>query len=160
MVTETPGFVARTVIPSDWDQMADRNRTYTPQQVAAEQLANPRFKRVENRWRKSGDGKWLWKGDTSSDEITGHYFAYALYYDLVADREERRRVAQLVRRITDFIIDGGYTLRDIDGKPTLWGVWSPERLLEDPDWQPERGCNSVEILSYLAVAHHITGDAK
>jgi hypothetical protein len=159
-VTNTPGFVARTVIPSDWGRMADRNRTYTQQQVASEQIENPRFKRVENRWRKSGDGKWLWKGDTSSDEITGHYFAYPLYYDLVADREERRRVAQHVRRITDYIIDGGYTLRDIDGRPTLWGVWAPERLLDDPDWQPERGCNSVEILSFLAVAKHITGDEK
>ena len=159
-VTDTPGFVARTVIPIDWGQMADRNRTYNPQQVASELIDNPRFKRVENRWRKSRDGKWLWKGDTSSDEITGHYFAYALYYDLVADKQERSRVAQHVRRITDYIIDGGYTLRDIDGKPTLWGVWAPDRLLDDPDWQPERGSNSVEILSFLAVAHHITGDKK
>jgi hypothetical protein len=159
-VTDTPGFVARTVIPSDWSSMADRNRTYTPQQVAAERVDNPRFKRVENRWRTSADGKWLWKGDTSSDEITGHYFAYGVYYDLVADEAERRRVADHVRRITDYIIDGGYTLRDIDGKPTLWGVWSPQRLKEDPNWQPERGCNSVEILSFLAVAHHVTGDEK
>jgi hypothetical protein len=159
-VTETPGFVARTVIPSDWGQMADRNRTFTPQQVAAERVADPRFKRVENRWRKSRDGKWLWKGDTSSDEISGHYFAYALYFDLVADAAERRRVAQLVQRITDHLIAGGYTLRDIDGRPTLWGVWAPERLRDDPDWQPEQGSNSVEMLSFLAVAHHVTGDEK
>jgi hypothetical protein len=159
-VTETPGFVARTVIPSDWTSMADRNRTYTPQQIAAERVGDPRFKRVENRWRKSRDGKWLWKGDTSSDEITGHYFAYAVYYDLAADEAERRRVADHVRRITDYIIEGGYVLRDIDGEPTLWGVWSPEKLWNDPNWQPERGCNSVEILSFLAVAHHVTGDEK
>jgi hypothetical protein len=159
-VTGTPGFVARTVIPAEWNHMADRNRSYTPQQVAAERVANPRFKRVENRWRESRDGKWLWKGDTSSDEISGHYFAYGLYFDLVADDQERRRVADHVRRITDYIIDGGYTLRDIDGQHTLWGVWAPERLKHDPDWQPERGCNSVEILSFLAVAHHVTGDEK
>jgi hypothetical protein len=159
-VTDTPGFVARTVIPSDWSSMADRNRTYTPQEVAAERVDDPRFKRVENRWRLSGDGKWLWKGDTSSDEITGHYFAYGVYYDLVADEAERRRVAEHVRRITDYIIDGGYVLRDIDGEPTLWGVWSPEKLRGDPNWQPERGSNSVEILSFLAVANHVTGDEK
>jgi hypothetical protein len=159
-VTDTPGFVARTVVPSDWGTLSDRNERFTPQQVAANRIANPRFKRVENRWRVSRDGKWYWKGDTSSDEITGHYFAYALYHDLVADDAERRRVAANVRRITDYIIEGGYTLRDIDGKPTIWGVWSPERLRNDPNWQPERGCNSVEILSYLAVAHHITGDKK
>ncbi len=159
-VTDTPGFVARTVIPSDWSDMADRNRTYTPQQIAVERVEDPRFKRVENRWRKSRDGKWLWKGDTSSDEITGHYFAYALYFDLVADDAERHRVAEHVRKITDYIIDGGYELRDIDGQHTLWGVWSPEKLWGDPDWQPEQSCNAVEILSYLAIAHHITGDDK
>lgn len=160
-VTGTPGFVARTVIPRDWTHMADPNRTYTPQQAAVERIGNPRFKRVENRWRDSADGQWLWKGDTSSDEITGHYFAYALYYDLVAaDDAERQRVAEQVRRITDAILEAGYTLRDIDGQPTLWGVWAPERLRDDPNWQPERGSNSVEILSFLAVAHHVTGDEK
>ncbi len=159
-VTGTEGFIARTVVPSAWTSVSDRNRSYTPQQVAFEQVANPRFRRVDERWRKSSDGKWLWKGDTSSDEISGHYFAYGVYFDLVADEQERERVAALVRRVTDHIIDGGFTLRDIDGKPTLWGVWAPEKLLDDPDWQSERGSNSVEILSYLAVAHHVTGDEK
>lgn len=159
-VTETPGFVARTVIPSDWSSMADRNQTYTPQQVADERVDNPRFKRVENRWRTSRDGRWLWKGDTSSDEISGHYFGYAVYYDLVADETERARVREHVRRITDYIIAGGLTLRDIDGQHTLWGVWSPEKLNDDPNWFSERGCNSVEILSFLRVAHHMTGDKR
>jgi hypothetical protein len=159
-VTDTSGFVARSVIPSEWGGLDHRNETYTPQQLAALRLADPRFKPVENRWRTSRDGKWFWKGDTSSDEITGHYFAYALYFDHVANVDEKRRVARHVRRITDYIIDGGFTLRDIDGQPTRWGVWSPERLKNDPDWQPERGCNAVEILSFLAVANHITGDEK
>lgn len=160
-VTDTPGFVARTVIPRDWTQMADRNRTYTPQEVAAERVENPRFKRVENRWRDSKDGQWLWKGDTSSDEITGHYFANALYYDLVAQGDaERRRVADHVRRITDYLIAGDYALRDLDGQPTLWGVWTPERMKNDPNWHSERGSNAVEMLSFLAVAHHVTGDEK
>ena len=66
-------------------------------------------------------------------------------YDLVADKQERGRVAKLVRRITDYIVDGGYTLRDIDGKPTLWGVWSGRIACLRADWQPERGSNSVEI---------------
>src|SRR5712671_4969217 len=28
-------------------------------------------------WHPTSDGRWLWKGDTSSDELVGHYFAYA-----------------------------------------------------------------------------------
>jgi hypothetical protein len=50
-----------------------------------------------------------------------------------------------VRRIVDHIIAGGYTLRDTDGQPTRWGVWSPERLNHDPDWRLDRGVNSLEI---------------
>jgi len=159
-VTGTSGFVARTVVPSDWTSVADGNRAYTDQEVAERLAREARWKKVTSRWRKSDDGKWLWKGDTSSDEISGHYFAYAVYYDLVAEDAEKKRVAQLVRRITDHIIEGGFDLRDIDGKSTRWGVWSPEKLNDDPDWWLEKGVNSLEILSYLSVAHHITGDEK
>ncbi|MEX2286702.1 MAG: two-component regulator propeller domain-containing protein [Planctomycetaceae bacterium] len=159
-VTGTPGFVARTVIPTEWRSMADSNRTYTEQEAADQRADEARWKKVENRWRKSADGKWLWKGDTSSDEMSGHFYAYGVYYDLVADKKEKERVANLVRRIMDYIIDGGYVFRDIDGEATRWAVWSPEKLNGDPNWWLERGINSVEILSYLTVARHVTGDEK
>jgi hypothetical protein len=159
-VTDTPGFVARTVIPVAWTQMADRNRKLSDQEVAEERVADPRSKYVPVRWRPSRDGKWLWKGDTSSDEITGHFYGYLAYYDLAADEAERCRVADHVRRIMDAIINGGYTLKDLDGKHTRWAVWSPEKLNGDPDWQFERGINSVEILSFLKATYHMTGEAK
>ena len=159
-VTGTPGFVARTVIPADWTAMADPNEEVSDQEWADRQIADPRDKRVNNRWRLSADGKWRWKGDTSSDEITGHFYAYPLYFDLAADEPEKERVRDHVRRVTDYIMDHGHTLVDIDGEPTRWGVWAPEKLNHDPDWQPERGINSVEILSYLKTAAHITGDEK
>ncbi len=159
-VTDTPGFVSRTVIPSDWSSMADKNRTYTDQEVADNLAREARWKKMEKRWRMSANGKWLWKGDTSSDEMSGHFFAYGVYFDLAADEKEKKRVAKHVGRVMDYIIDGGFVLRDIDGKATRWGVWSPEKLNDDPNWWLERGGNSVEILSYLTVAKHVTGDAK
>ena len=33
----------------------------------------------------SSEPGWRWKGDTSSDEVVGHMFAYPLIYDLVAE---------------------------------------------------------------------------
>src|SRR5690606_25592391 len=84
-VTRTTGCIARTVVPSDWTEMADANRTYTPEERVERRLKDPRYKPVEVRWRPSEDGQWLWKGDTSSDEITGHYYAFYFYYELVAD---------------------------------------------------------------------------
>ncbi len=157
-VTETDGFVARTIIPSDATRMADPNRTYTQQQAIERRVADPRYKPVEVRWRPSKDGKWLWKGDTSSDEITGHFYAYLLYYDLCADAERKQRVKRLVRTIMDYIIDGGYLLRDTDGEHTRWGVWAPEFLNHNPDWRSEAPINSFEILSFLKATYYITGD--
>jgi len=159
-VTGTPSFVARTVVPSTWTSMADPNEAISDEEWAERRVEDPRSKRVELRWRPSADGKWLWKGDTSSDEITGHLFGYLVYHDFAADEAGRKAVAEHVARIVDGIVAGGFVLLDIDGLPTRWGVWSPEKLHRDPDWALERGVNSVEILSYLKLARHVTGDVK
>ncbi len=159
-VTQTDGFVARTVIPVSWQRMADPDETISDKRWAEKLSANPRAKRVEKHWHLSKDGKWRWKGDTSSDEITGHMYGYLFYYDLVAQGKEKDRVRDHILKIVDYIIDGGYTLKDLDGKHTTWGVWAPEYLNDNPDWAPERGINSVEILSYLKLAYHVSGNKK
>ncbi len=159
-VTGTSGFFARTVVPSDWTRIHDGNETIPPEERADRIVQNPRDKPLENRWRRSADGKWLWKGDTSSDETSMHFFAYLTYYRLAADEAERQVVREHVRRIADHMIAGGYTFRDIDGKPTLWAVWSPEKLNGDADWRAERWLNGLEILGYLRLAELVTGDAK
>jgi hypothetical protein len=159
-VTETDGFVARTVIPISWKNMSDANRTYTDREFGDIRVDNPREKIVEKRWRPSSDGKWLWKGDTSSDEITGHMYGYLFYHDLAADKKEKKVVADLICNVVDYIIQGGYVLRDIDGNPTKWAIWAPRFLNDDPDWRQERGINSIEILSYLKLAFHVSGDKK
>ncbi len=112
-------------------------------------------------WFRSPVDPKVWcKGDTSSDEIDGHYFAWYLYHDLVADDAEKKRVAATVRRVTDHILAHDLTLVGHTGRKTRFGVWTPHFLNEDPRWHEERGLNSVEILCYLKVAHHICGDAK
>ncbi len=159
-VTGTDGFFARTIVPSDWKSMHDENRTYTERQLVEELIKEPRFKPVTVRWHKSSDGKWLWKGDTSSDEICGHMFGYFLYYELVADAEEKAIVGKHVARIVDHLMKNNFTLTDVDGKPTRWGVWSPDKLNRDPEWAPDRSLNSMELLSFLKLAHYMTGDEK
>jgi hypothetical protein len=156
LVTDTQGFVARTVVPATWKRMADPNRKINEKELAVMLVHNPREKRVEKLWRPSKDGKWLWKGDTSSDEITGHMYGYLFYHDLVADAEEKKRVSAHICRIVDFIIECGFVMKDIDGEHTKWAVWSPEKLNNDPDWRTEQGINSVEILSYLKLAYHVS----
>ncbi|CCW34396.1 hypothetical protein CTKA_00590 [Chthonomonas calidirosea] len=97
----------------------------------------------------------FFKGDTSSDEIDGHYLAWYLYYKLVANEEEKTEIAEVCRAVTDHILDNGFTLVGPDGKVTSWGVWTPEKINDDPDWVDERGLNALEILSHLRVALYL-----
>jgi hypothetical protein len=159
-VTDTDGFFARTIVPSDWKYVHDSNRPYTPQQLAEELVKEPRFKPVEVRWRKSKDGKWLWKGDTSSDEMCGHLFGYYFYYELVADEAEKAVIRKHVSKIVDYLIKHNYNFIDIDGKPTRWSVWSPDQLNRDPEWAPDKAQNSMEMLGFLKLAHYMTNDNK
>ncbi len=159
-ITETDGFFARAIIPSDWTEMHDGNLTYTPQQIAEEQVKEPRFKPVEKRWHLSKDGKWLWKGDTSSDEMCGHMFGYYFYYTLVADEAEKKIIGKHIGKIVDHLIRNNFNLVDIDGKPTRWSVWSPNDLNRNPEWFPDRNQNSMEMLAFLKLAYHTTKNEK
>ena len=160
-VTGGEGFVARTVVPSDWTTMNDMNETFTPQEAAERRVDNPRFKKVETRWRLSKDGKWYWKGDTSSDETVGHFYAFNIYYHLAADESQKERVRALCKRFMDYLIQGDYTLIDpVTGSHTLWGMWNPDRLNNDPEWRVDAPINCTEMLSFLRLTQTLTGDAK
>jgi len=111
-------------------------------------------------WHLSADKKWKWKGDTSSDEIVGHMFAYPLFYDLVAEGIMKERVKSLVHRIMNHIVDNNFQLIDLDGKPTRWAVWTPDSINVSPNWWYERGINSMQILAFLKAAYHVTNDQK
>lgn len=159
-VTGTPGFVARTVVPANWTTMHDPNTRLSEKEWSEQRVKDPRDKYVPERWRPSADGRWLWKGDTSSDEITAHMFGYYVFHELAAEDDDRARVRAQVGRMVDHLLEHELVLVDLDGRPTRWGVWAPGRLNHDPDWAMERGVNSVEILSFLKLAHHLTGAAK
>jgi hypothetical protein len=116
---------------------------------------------TSSAWYRSPKVPGLWcKGDTSSDELDGHYVAWYLYHDLVADDAERKELASVVRRVTDGIIRNNYTLVDHTGRKTRWGIWSPELINHHPYYSGLRPLNSLEILAYLKVAEHITGDRR
>ncbi len=108
-------------------------------------------------WHWTQDGQYYWKADTSSDEIVGHFFIFSIAHDLLPDEPLRRRIAETAKRVMDHILDHGYNLVDLDGKPTRWGFWGPERLLREPE---ERALNSLQLLSFLKTAAHITGEER
>ncbi len=111
-------------------------------------------------WHLTPDKKWKWKGDTSSDEIVGHMFAYPLFYDLVAEGAMKERVKGLVHRIMTHIVDHNFQLVDLDGIATRWAVWTPDSINFSNNWWYERGINSMQILAFLKAGLHVTGDQK
>ncbi len=151
------GYVARTIRPMEWPDPNVGRIDGDREEAKRDAL----WKVYEPRWPKSADGKWYWKSDTSSDELDGHYFFHAAYFDHVAKSEaEKDRVREVVRDLTDHLVAHGFTLTDIDGKPTRWATYGPDTVNGDGRWWPERGLNSLSMLSYLAAASHITGDPK
>ncbi len=134
-ITGIPGFPARSFIP-----------------------AKDYFPGKGGEWHLTPDGKWYWKGDTSSDEIVGHYFAYALVYELIDDPAVKKRAKNLIVAITDHILSHHFNLCDVDGKPTRWGVWNPDSL--NGPRILENGLNSLEILAFLRTAYGVTGHQK
>ncbi len=154
-----PGFPARAIRPTSGP---DPNLNDSRERDLGKRANGDRlWKILSPRWPKSADGKWYWKTDTSSDELDGHYFFYAQYYDLVAETpQEKEEVRQVVRAITDHLLAHNYRLVDWDGQPTRWAIFDPFNLNQNRMFWVERGLNSLSILSYLKVAAHITGDSK
>ncbi len=114
----------------------------------------------DGEWHRSADGQLTWKGDTSSDEIVGHFYLYGLAWDLLPASETalRHRVSATARRMMDYIIRHGYTLVDVDGQPTRWGWWNWEYFRGEN--KADGPLNALEALSFLKTTHHITGDEK
>src|SRR5262249_12765159 len=106
------------------------------------------------------DPNILCKGDTSSDELDGHYFAWRIYYDLVADEGDKKAIREVCRAVTNNILDHEYTLVGHTGRKTRWGVFGPQFMNDDPRWHDQRYLNSLELLSYLKTATHICGDKR
>src|SRR4051812_37872756 len=129
-ITGIPGFPARSIIKVGADVQPG-----------------------EGEWHDAADTGWRWKGDTSSDEIVGHYFVYGIYYDLVADASEKNDLRAALERITNHILDHNYQLVDVDGKRTTWGFWGPDDIWEEAG---ETGLRALHILSHLRVAMHLS----
>lgn len=152
-----PGLLARSVVRPDegvkkvqqWEAAAERAKQ--------EGRQPPRL-----QWHPTKDGKYYWKSDTSSDEMDGHFMAFYAYWEHIArhDDAERNQLERQIRAQMDYLIKNNYQLIDWDGQRTRWGFWDPETLNGDPNDYLENGLNALQMLSFLRVSHHITGDKK
>lgn len=118
------------------------------------------FGNGHREWSLSPDKSCEWRGDTSSDEITGHFLGLSVYYRLCADEKEKKTISKALCQITDHIVSNSFRLVDRDGLPTTWAMWNPESLNHEDRWFGERGTNSLEFLMYLKVCSYVSKDEK
>lgn len=143
-ISPVRGFFARAIwsVKGDKGQRSDRGSGGLPAD-----------------WYPTDDGLWLWKGDTSSDEVDGHFYAVSIFRELVAKGPEKKRAEEHLARIAAHIVDNGWVLRDMDGKPTRWGRWDPA-YLQRPYGFDARGLNGMQAQMYVQTAYAMTGDPK
>ncbi len=110
------------------------------------------------KWFDAGEYEWL--GDVSSDEMVGHFSALSVFYDICADEEEKAVICKALCAVVDHILENGYKLKDADGEYTRWGNWNPDDINRNSDWSGEHGTNALEMLAFLKIAYHMSGDEK
>jgi hypothetical protein len=110
-------------------------------------------------WHDTADGKFEWKGDSSSDEICSHFYAITLFLEHAAQGEEIPQARQYLARVANHLIDHGWQLVDLDGKPTRWGRWDPEYFTTD-EGRYDRGLQCLELLSFMKTCEVLTEDPK
>lgn len=117
--------------------------------------------RLAKLYKDAGcDGEGIvYKADTSSDEITHHYWLLWLAHDLLGedDPELDALMIDTAKGLTAHIIDNGFVLRDCTGKPTTWARWDEEYFNSDAGYV-DACLNAAELLMYLQVTMHISGE--
>ncbi len=81
-ITPIDGFIARAIwsTTGDLDEMGRHGSGGLPA-----------------KWYPTADGKWYWKGDTSSDEVMAHLYSVSLFHDIVARGEEKELAKEHLR---------------------------------------------------------------
>ena len=143
-ITGKDGFIARSI----WSTTGDKD-----------ERGRNGSGGLPAKWYPTSDGKWYWKGDTSSDEVDSHFYAVSIFYDLAAQGKEKEIAREHLRKMASYIIDCGWTMHDMDDKPTRWARWNPEYLYR-PYGYSARGLNSLEALSFMEAAIAATGEQK
>jgi hypothetical protein len=119
---------------------------------------DPEKPEEEKIWQLAEDGRWRWKSTTSSDESCGHFFVYALFAEIVPDRNWRDRAIHQIKIEMDHIMNNDWYLVTWNGEITRWGRWNPEYVNSFPVSVGDRRLNSTLILAFLQTAYHFSGE--
>lgn len=171
------GFVARTYITADaplpddglflrrqGDRAVVQHTTFAAQTGVdgfSCDASHPIPERLRHLYTDCGytDDDLIFKGDTSSDEITLHvmnlYFAHLVFGE--EDEELDALIKTAVTGLVDHIIGHEHELVDFHGGPTSWAKWSTRYFADGIGWG-DAPLNAAEVLMYIKVALAICGE--
>ena len=172
------GFVARTYlaphepIPNEgffFRKLGDGTAQVVPTKSAVRRgvagmlvdAGAPVPERLARLYKDEGhsDAGLVYKGDTSSDEITLH-FVHFYYLHLTLAKDDPELAALNVRackNVMGHILGHGCQMHDAFGGPTLWAKWDEDYFAEGLGWI-DACLNATEILMYLRVTMAVTGE--
>lgn len=170
------GFVARTYVTVD-EPLPDDGLFYhrqgnkaicQPSTCAKEHgragleldCSTPVPDRLAKLYRDEGytDDDIFYKGDTSSDEITGHMMNIWFGHKILGpdDAELDELLVNAGKATLGHIIDHGYRLYDGD-RPTTWAKWDLDYFSTPMGWSD--GClNSCQLLMYHKLIMDVSGE--
>ncbi len=105
-------------------------------------------------WRDSACGNYRWRGDVSTDQVAGVMYGFTLAYDLIANDDEKERIAQDVTAMVEHVMANDMRIVDVDGEPTQWGRYDPAYV------SGLERMNALLWLQALKVAAHVSADER
>ena len=114
--------------------------------------------RLAALYRSEGytDDDIIYKGDTSSDELTGHFLAYYFAHKILGpvDPELDALIKDSIRATMKHIVDHGFEMWECHGGPTTWAKYS-QRYFATPIAYADAALNSAMILMYLRATMYV-----
>ena len=101
----------------------------------------------------------VYKGDTSSDEITPHYMLMYFAHIILGEEDPELDgiIKTSVKNTLRHIINNGNRLMECFGKPTTWGRWDKKHFRFGIGWA-DAPLKTAELLMYHKVVMAITGE--
>ncbi|MBI4556376.1 MAG: hypothetical protein HY706_02220 [Candidatus Hydrogenedentes bacterium] len=106
----------------------------------------------DGEWYFSGDGRYRWRANVSSDQMDGVFYGFALAYDLVADDAHKAIIARNARNLVDHVMEHDMHIEDVDGEATTWGHYESWYV------QDYEHMNALLWLQHVKITAHVTGD--
>jgi hypothetical protein len=150
-INDIQGLFGRTFERRGYQEFNNEYRTYV------ENYWYPGYNNVISWYHADED--WDWRGSASSDQTVGQIFAMSLLAEYIDDPAWKERAVNILDDLMTYLVENDFNLVDKNGKPSLWGRWSPEYVNRFGTMIGDRKVYSSNMIAFLQSAYKHTGKA-